>query len=87
MYFSSSSSHKSGKFSDRKSKKLTITGNPGDLIIWDSRLWHGTSENLTTKQEAVVITYGAWWLKPSMDITKSYLITFIKNVLKYKSKF
>lgn len=66
-------SHKSGKFSDRKSKKkLTITGNPGDLIIWDSRLWHGTCENLTNKTRwAVVITYGAWWLKPMMDITKS----------------
>jgi len=39
-------SHKSGKFSNRKSKKIIpITGNPGDLIIWDSRLWHGTYEN------------------------------------------
>jgi len=39
-------SQKSGKFSNRKSKKIIpITGNPGDLIIWDSRLWHGTYEN------------------------------------------
>ena len=66
-------SHKSGKFSNRKSKKiLSIIGKPGDLIIWDSRLWHGTHKNLINKTRwALVVTYGAWWLKPMMDITKS----------------
>ncbi len=66
-------SHKSGKFSNRKSKNiLSITGKPGDLIIWDSRLWHGTHKNLINKTRwAIVVTYGAWWLKPMMDITKS----------------
>ena len=35
-------------------------------------MWHGTYENLTKKTRwALVVTFGSWWLKPSMDITKS----------------
>ena len=66
-------SHTTGKFSNRQSNKVQpIIGNTGDLIIWDSRLWHGTFENITKKTRwAVVATFGSWWLKPSMDITKT----------------
>lgn len=66
-------SHLSGKFSNRKSRNLKpLIGEAGDLIIWDSRLWHGTYENLSKKTRwALVVTFGSWWLKPSMDITKS----------------
>lgn len=66
-------SHLTGKFTDRKTNKVEpLTGNLGDLIIWDSRLWHGTYENTAKKTRwALVATFGSWWLKPSMDITKS----------------
>ena len=66
-------SHKSGKFSNRKSKKIIpITGNPGDLIIWDSRLWHGTLENKNnTSRWAIVLTLSSWWIKQAMDMPKS----------------
>lgn len=62
-------SHKSGKFSDRKSKKKKpITGKAGDLIIWDSRLWHGTLSNVTRQSRwALVATFGMWWIKPKMN--------------------
>ena len=66
-------SHMTGNFSNRRSNKVQlIIGNAGDLIIWDSRLWHGTFENIAKKiRWAVVATFGSWWLKPSMDITKN----------------
>ena len=66
-------SHKSGKYSNRKTKKITpLEGNPGDLIVWDSRLWHGTLENISNKSRwAIVTTLSSWWIKQAMDIPKS----------------
>ena len=66
-------SHKSGKFTNRKSrKKIPLKGKPGDLLIWDSRLWHGTFENRShLSRWAIVATFGAWWIKPMMDMTRS----------------
>ena len=49
-----------------------MEGKAGDLIIWDSRLWHGTYANTTEfTRWALVATFGAWWIKPMMDITRS----------------
>ena len=66
-------SHRSGKFSNRKTKKLSpIVANPGDLIIWDSRLWHGTYENKNKLSRwAIVTTLSSWWIKQAMDMPKS----------------
>jgi len=66
-------SHKSGEFSDRKSKKIIpITGKAGDLIIWDSRLWHGTLPNINGQSRwALVATLGMWWIKPKMNFYKT----------------
>jgi ectoine hydroxylase-related dioxygenase (phytanoyl-CoA dioxygenase family) len=66
-------SHRSGQFSNNKSKKIiSITGEPGDLIIWDSRLWHGTKENKSNVSRwAIVTTISSWWVKQAMDMPKS----------------
>ena len=66
-------SHLTGKFSDRATQDVApLTGNAGDLILWDSRLWHGTLSNLTGKSRwALIATLGMWWIKPSMDITRA----------------
>ena len=66
-------SHRSGKFCNLKTKKITsIVGDPGDLIIWDSRLWHGTKENKDkTSRWAIVTTISSWWVKQAMDMPKS----------------
>ncbi len=66
-------SHKSGKFTNRKSKKIiNLTGSAGDLIIWDSRLWHGTLENYDKSSRwAIVTTLSSWWIKQAMDMPKS----------------
>jgi hypothetical protein len=64
-------SHQSGSYTDRSTdKSISITGRAGDLIFWDSRLWHGTSDNVTNKSRwALVATMGMWWVKPTIDIT------------------
>ena len=66
-------SHKSGKNSNVKSNKIkSIVGEPGDLIIWDSRLWHGTRENKNNASRwAIVTTISSWWVKQAMDMPKS----------------
>jgi len=66
-------SHKSGKYTNRESKKIiNLEGKSGDLICWDSRLWHGTNENISgVSRWALVATLSMWWVKPSMDIIRS----------------
>lgn len=65
-------SHKSGHYTDRDLKNVKpLTGKAGDLIFWDSRLWHGTLENVTKRSRwALIATLGQWWVKPSMDIVR-----------------
>lgn len=65
-------SHKSGSYTDRELEKIyPLVGKAGDLICWDSRLWHGTLENTSRRSRwALVATLGMWWIKPSMDIVR-----------------
>ncbi len=65
-------SHNSGKFCNRKSKELKkIIAKSGDLIIWDSRLWHGALENKSGLDRwALVATLTSWFIKQSMDIPR-----------------
>jgi hypothetical protein len=65
-------SHQSGRYTNREIKNVDeLTGNAGDLILWDSRLWHGTRENKSGKSRwALVATLGMWWIKPSLDIPR-----------------
>lgn len=66
-------SHLSAKFPNQKSKKVkTINGEPGDLLIFDTRIWHGTTANQTTNSRwtiNVVITQ--WWIKQQLNISHS----------------
>jgi hypothetical protein len=65
-------SHKSGKFTDRSlQKRFPLVAKAGDIAIWDSRLWHGTLDNLSGKSRWVLIaTFTRWWVKQTMDMTK-----------------
>jgi ectoine hydroxylase-related dioxygenase (phytanoyl-CoA dioxygenase family) len=66
-------SHKSAEYTDRELDKVyPLAGKAGDLICWDSRLWHGTRENTSKRSRwALIATLGMWWIKPSMDIVRS----------------
>lgn len=66
-------SHVSGKFVDRALKKVEhIEGNAGSLVLWDSRIWHGTTENVTKQSRwALIATFTCWWVKQRTDMTRS----------------
>lgn len=62
--------HRSDKFADRNNKNYTfLEGKRGDLIIWDSRLWHGRSEGRSEFQssQALCYTMQSWFLKQRFD--------------------
>lgn len=47
--------------------EVNATGNAGDVLVMDSRLWHATAANLTnTPRTAIVIRYAPWWLDLSV---------------------
>lgn len=66
-------SHLSGKFTNRNDRKLKkIKSQAGDIVIWDSRIWHGTEKNTSNKTRwSLIATFSSWWVKQSMDMTKS----------------
>lgn len=66
-------SHLMAHYTDRELIKNTpLVAHAGDLLIWDSRLWHGTGENKTGRSRWVLIaTFSMWWIKQAMDITRS----------------
>jgi ectoine hydroxylase-related dioxygenase (phytanoyl-CoA dioxygenase family) len=66
-------SHHSCRFSDRSIQDVKpIVSNPGDIVVWDSRLWHGTLENkINASRWSLIATFSSWWVKQSMDITRS----------------
>lgn len=66
-------SHKSKKFTDRKTKKFTkIEGNPGDVFIWDGNLWHGSLPNKTNDTRwSLIGTFSNWQFKQVFDIPRS----------------
>jgi ectoine hydroxylase-related dioxygenase (phytanoyl-CoA dioxygenase family) len=64
--------HLSGKYTDRTLEPQSLVAHAGDVIIWDSRLWHGTNPNLTTRTRWVLIaTVQAWWMKQKYEITSA----------------
>lgn len=69
-------SHCSGEYSDSKISTepgggtvVPLTASPGDVLIWDSRLWHGAGENRSDRQSWILVaTMQMWWVKPRADI-------------------
>jgi len=66
-------SHMSGTYTDRNLKdKKIICAKPGDLIIIDSRTWHGSLANKTKKSRWLINSLVTqWWLKQQVNIPES----------------
>ena len=73
-------SHLSRKYTNRKETNLKkINSKAGDLVIWGSRICHGTTKNTSNKTRwALIATFSSWWLKQSMDMVRS----LPKNIFK-----
>jgi hypothetical protein len=66
-------SHRIDSFTDRELvKSEPILANPGDVVLWDSRIWHGTYPNTSARDRwSLIATLVMWWVKPAMDFTRS----------------
>ena len=63
-------SHNMQKDPDRKAQGIeqVLECDPGDVIVWDSRLWHGALENVTRADRwSLVATFRPWWAKQNFD--------------------
>ncbi len=66
-------SHKSGTYADRSSTDIKhIICQPGDCVVWDSRIWHGTTNNVESHDRwALISTYKQWFLKQTLEMTST----------------
>jgi len=85
-------SHQSGKYAKNppgwynKFQPIEVEAKAGDILIWDSRLWHGTTENKTKGTRwAMIATFTRWFIKQMFDIPTA-LPPEIKEQLTPKQK-
>jgi hypothetical protein len=64
--------HRSGDYTDRDlDQKVPVESKAGDLILWDSRLWHGALPNTDgASRWALIATFHMWWMKQKLDIPR-----------------
>lgn len=65
-------SHKSGEYVSQEALRdaLPIPSKAGDIVIWDSRLWHGALANRSTRTRwSLIATFTRWWIKQSFNFT------------------
>jgi hypothetical protein len=64
-------SHRSDSYADQSAMAdaIPIVSRAGDLVIWDSRLWHGARANTTGESRwALIATFTRWWIKQNFDV-------------------
>jgi hypothetical protein len=67
-------SHLFGRYTTQDSFKdaVPIESRAGDVVVWDSRVWHGTRENRSNGTRwAIVATFCRWWMKQHWNITQN----------------
>jgi len=75
-------SHLSGKYTNRSNKSIkVIDAVPGDVLILDSRTWHGTTENSTNKSRWLInAVFTGWWIKQQINFTESIPNKILKKL-------
>jgi hypothetical protein len=54
-------------------KSITVYSKPGDVLIWDSRLWHGAGANTSGGTRwAIIATFSRWWIKQTYNMPESF---------------
>ena len=67
-------SHRFDRYADQAAITTAepIPSKAGDIVIWDSRLWHGAGGNKAGKTRwSVIATFSRWWLKQNYDLPRS----------------
>lgn len=65
-------SHQSGEYTTQEAANdaIPLESRAGDMVIWDSRLWHGTTENRSGGTRwALIATFCRWWVKQHFATT------------------
>jgi hypothetical protein len=65
-------SHRSDSYADQAAMRdaVPIISKAGDIVIWDSRLWHGALPNKTGQSRwSLIATFTRWWIKQNFDVT------------------
>lgn len=68
-------SHRSGEYADRDrtDETIPIISKAGDVVIWDSRLWHGTLANTSDRTRwALIGTFSRWWIKQAFNTVQNF---------------
>jgi len=65
-------SHLSNRYAKTAKNYTPIETKSGDLLIWDSRLWHKTKDNFgMIDRWSVICSFSRWWIKPNFQIWKT----------------
>lgn len=67
-------SHKSGEYANQTALKdaRAVEAKAGDVMLWDSRLWHGASANQSDSTRwTLTATFSRWWIKQSFKIPEN----------------
>jgi hypothetical protein len=65
-------SHLSDRYADQSAMAdaIPIQSKAGDIVIWDSRLWHGALGNTSGNSRwSLIATFVRWWMKQNFDVT------------------
>jgi hypothetical protein len=65
-------SHRSDSYADQSAMAdaVPIQAKAGDIVIWDSRIWHGALGNTTGNSRwSLIATFVRWWMKQNYDMT------------------
>jgi ectoine hydroxylase-related dioxygenase (phytanoyl-CoA dioxygenase family) len=55
-----------------RERAVPVISSAGDILIWDSRLWHGTTGNASGGTRwAFISTFVRWWVKQNWDIPRA----------------
>lgn len=64
-------SHLSGKYCAQEAfpTAVSMKARAGDLVFWDSRIWHGARQNTSGGTRwAMIATFCRWWIKQAFNI-------------------
>ncbi|MCQ0033140.1 phytanoyl-CoA dioxygenase family protein [Burkholderia glumae] len=65
-------SHRSDEYANQSAlaNAVPLETRAGDIVVWDSRLWHGALSNTTgSSRWSLIGTFVRWWMKQNYDIT------------------
>lgn len=76
-------SHLSGRYAEQSELKhaVPVEAEAGDVLLWDSRVWHGANPNpAAVSRWLLIATFTRWWVKQAFDVTGSLPAEFYERL-------